>query len=171
MPMEFPMLRRFQKIASIPCRVLCLAFMGMWIRSYHITDFFWVPLPGGYKFGGSLFPGRPTFHFVSPEVGLDHQFHWRSEPVAEDEEDEAEEEPIESSSFLMGIGFYYNDWPSADDLTLPYYFLVLASASLALLLRMRWPWRFTLRQLFIVTTFLVFVLGMIACLDRSWIFT
>ena len=38
-----------------------------------------------------------------------------------------------------------------------------------MLLRMKWPWRFNLRHLFIVTTFLAIVLGMIACLDRSWI--
>ena len=32
-----------------------------------------------------------------------------------------------------------------------------------------WPWRFTLRSLFIATTFLAVVLGMIAWLDRAWI--
>jgi hypothetical protein len=34
---------------------------------------------------------------------------------------------------------------------------------------MRWPRRFTLPSLFIVTTFLSIVLGMIAWLDRAWI--
>jgi hypothetical protein len=34
---------------------------------------------------------------------------------------------------------------------------------------MRWPWRFTLRTLFVVTTLLAIVLGMIAWLDHSWI--
>jgi hypothetical protein len=32
-----------------------------------------------------------------------------------------------------------------------------------------WPWRFNLRSLFIATTFLAVVLGMIAWLDRAWI--
>jgi hypothetical protein len=32
-----------------------------------------------------------------------------------------------------------------------------------------WPWRFTLRSLFVVTTFLAIVPGMIAWLDRAWI--
>jgi hypothetical protein len=32
-----------------------------------------------------------------------------------------------------------------------------------------WPWRFNLRTLFIATTFLAVVLGMIAWLDRAWI--
>jgi hypothetical protein len=31
-----------------------------------------------------------------------------------------------------------------------------------MIFRMRWPWQFTLRSLFIVTTFLAIVLGMIA---------
>jgi hypothetical protein len=35
--------------------------------------------------------------------------------------------------------------------------------------RMRQPWRFRLRSLFIVTTFLAIGLGMIAWLDRAWI--
>ena len=48
-------------------------------------------------------------------------------------------------------------------------FLLLASGSLAMIFRLRWPWRFTLRSLFIVTTFLAVVLGMIAWLDRAWI--
>ena len=51
----------------------------------------------------------------------------------------------------------------------PYWFLVLTSGSLAMLLRLRWPPQFTLRSLFIVTTFLAVVLGMIAWLDRAWI--
>jgi hypothetical protein len=34
---------------------------------------------------------------------------------------------------------------------------------------MRWPPHFTLRSLFIATTFLAMVLGMIAWLDRAWI--
>ena len=37
------------------------------------------------------------------------------------------------------------------------------------LLRLPWPWRFTLRHLFIATTFLAIVLGMIAWLDWPWI--
>ena len=35
--------------------------------------------------------------------------------------------------------------------------------------QIRWPLRFTLRSLFIATTFLAVALGMIAWLDRAWI--
>jgi hypothetical protein len=54
-------------------------------------------------------------------------------------------------------------------LVLPYWFLVLASGSLAMAFQLRRPWRFNLRSLFIATTFLAVVLGMIAWLDRAWI--
>jgi hypothetical protein len=43
--------------------------------------------------------------------------------------------------------------------------------TLAMILRMRWPWRFNLRSLPVATTFLAIVLGMIAWLDRSCITT
>jgi hypothetical protein len=46
---------------------------------------------------------------------------------------------------------------------------LLTIGSLAMIFRTRWPWRFTLRSLFITTTFLAIVLGMIAWLDRAWI--
>jgi hypothetical protein len=55
------------------------------------------------------------------------------------------------------------------EVTVPYWFLVLASGSLSMLFRMRWPWQFNLRSLFVATTFLAVVLGMIAWLDHSWI--
>ena len=42
-------------------------------------------------------------------------------------------------------------------------------ASLAMAFQLRWPSRFNLRSLFVVTTFLAVVLGMIAWLDRAWI--
>ena len=38
-----------------------------------------------------------------------------------------------------------------------------------MIFRFRWPLRFTLRSLFIATTFLAVVLGMIVWLDRAWI--
>jgi hypothetical protein len=40
---------------------------------------------------------------------------------------------------------------------------------LMMICHLRWPPRFTLRSLFIATTFLAVLLGMIAWLDRAWI--
>ena len=47
--------------------------------------------------------------------------------------------------------------------------LVFASGVLTVIFRWRWPWHFSLRSLFIATTFLAVVLGMIAWLDQAWI--
>jgi hypothetical protein len=55
------------------------------------------------------------------------------------------------------------------NLQIPFWFLVLVTGSAAMFLRLHWPPRFTLRSLFIATTFLALVLGMIAWLDHSWI--
>jgi hypothetical protein len=67
------------------------------------------------------------------------------------------------------VGFGENFSWSGQNVIMPFWFLVLTSGLLAMLLRLRWPWRFTLRSLFVVTTFLAAVLGMIAWLDRAWI--
>jgi hypothetical protein len=55
------------------------------------------------------------------------------------------------------------------DVIVPSWLIVLTSGSLAILFQFRWPPLVTLRSLFIVTTFLAIVLGMIAWLDRAWI--
>jgi hypothetical protein len=52
---------------------------------------------------------------------------------------------------------------------IPFWFLTLAAGLSSMLLRLTWPWRLNLRSLFVLTTFLAVVLGMIAWLDRAWI--
>ena len=52
---------------------------------------------------------------------------------------------------------------------LPYWCLVLLSGSIAAIPWIRCRCRFRLRSLFIATTFLAVVQGMIAWLDRAWI--
>ena len=37
-----PMLRRLLNIASIVCLVLCVALMGMWVRSYSVESNHWM---------------------------------------------------------------------------------------------------------------------------------
>jgi hypothetical protein len=160
------MLRRLLNIASIVCVVLCVALMGMWVRSYRITDEFAVPLPGGCGVAGQLFEGLSQFSLALPTAGVRHRWHWHTEPVVADETEESS--PVEG--FWKSKGFYFDSsWPSFYDLMLPYWFLVLTTGTLAMAFQLRWPLRFTLRSLFIVTTFLAVVLGMIAWLDRAWI--
>jgi hypothetical protein len=49
------------------------------------------------------------------------------------------------------------------------WYLNLTSPSLVLAIQQRWTWRFTRHRLFIATTLLAVVLGMIAWLHRAWI--
>ena len=53
--------------------------------------------------------------------------------------------------------------------SLSYSSLVLTSSGAAFLFQLRLPLQFGLRTLFMATTFLAVVLGMIAWLDRAWI--
>jgi hypothetical protein len=72
-------------------------------------------------------------------------------------------------SFLAPWGFAYQSGLGLSVLMLPYWFLALMCGSLTMIVQLRWPLQFTLRSLFIATTFLAVMLGMIAWLDRAWI--
>jgi hypothetical protein len=167
------MLRRLLNIASIVCLVLCVALMGMWVRSsYWIDNFYfnaWIDDFYFKAFGASSVTGVSeigriaigTFTFDKipepkpsllqfthawvadcPNVGLDQEF-----------------------SAIAGFGKVHDRWLFM--FMVPYWFVVLATGSLAMAFQLRWPWRFTLRSLFIATSFLAVVLGMIAWLDHQ----
>jgi hypothetical protein len=166
------MLRRLLNIASIVCLVLCVALMGMWVRSYQTLD---DELHGllshdqgflVYSTQGELvlYKGPVNSH-GSPITN-----HWPwvviSGPGGSwfDFENTSQ---LQTVSNQLGFGSSFS-W-AASCLHLPDWFLVLASGLLAMAFQLRWPLRFTLRSLFIATTFLAVVLGMIAWLDRAWI--
>jgi hypothetical protein len=135
--------------------------MGMWIRSYwrydeitlsSVSDPF--PIMSMRGVIGGEFKGIPLWTDFSSWKSLQYP------------------QPYEPSyptySFLY---FRLKIGSQGLVIAIPYWFLVLTSGSLALVSKLRRQWQFTLRHLFIVTTFLAVVLGMIACLDRSWIGT
>ena len=55
------MLRRLLNIASIVCLVLCVALMGMWVRSYHYQDTLTVGFTATQTFAVGSIPGRVLF--------------------------------------------------------------------------------------------------------------
>jgi hypothetical protein len=150
------MLRRLLNIASIVCLVLCVALMGMWVRSYWLFDLVQTrTTPVGWQLAdacGQILIER--YHVTS-----NHSWEFISFPASGSD-------PFREPTVL---GFCLEGSLSEWRMVIPYWFLVLSSGSLAMLLRMPWPPRFTLRSLFIATTFLAVVLGMIAWLDRPWI--
>jgi hypothetical protein len=152
--------RRLLNIASIVCLVLCVALMAMWVRSYDLRTGL---LATTRHFNVGSLQGR-----LMLLPGENDEWWWESHgnqanyPV-----DPAYISIPRGTSNPFGFRVHLAWKKSA--LIAPYWFLVLTAGSLAMAFQLRWPWRFTLRSLFIVTTFLAVVLGMIAWLDRAWI--
>jgi hypothetical protein len=157
------MLRRLLNIASIVCLVLCVALMGMWIRSYRWRDEIQGHFTNRQSFTVASLPGRLGILIVdmsslSPWTIHSEQYGSKYQPGRPTASLQWKH-PIVMSHYVL----------SKSEAWLPsfsYWFLVLTSGSLAMLFQLRWPWRFRLRSLFIVTTFLAVLLGMIAGLDH-----
>jgi hypothetical protein len=74
------MLRRLLNIASVVCLVLCVALMGMWVRSYYWIDEFVSNPLGASTVGGGSGIGRIAICRVSaraagPELSLPRFTH------------------------------------------------------------------------------------------------
>jgi hypothetical protein len=186
------MLHRLLNVAFIVGLVACVASMGMWVRSYQAADRYngviwhfhsillaskqgrFIPV---YFLcdGASLHWGNVTSYPVDDELSFPRGnvrqyeralgFGWMVDPillvmrpVQRLPDGELYELFGDATSTLTGLA-----------IIIPYWFLVLATGSLAMICQMRRPWRFTLRSLVIATTFLAVVLGMTAWLDHPWI--
>ena len=156
-----PMPRHLLSIASIVCLVVCVALIGMWVRSYKSLDDLTVRFTHSHFIACISMPGRLLFD----EAFLisDDSWNWTLYSMPIDDSMEVPGGP----RFWTSLGFGANTSSTNSLVMLPYWCLVLISGSLAMLCQLRWPLRFTLRNLFIATTFLAVVLGMIAWLDRA----
>jgi hypothetical protein len=165
------MLRRLLNIASIVCLVLCVALMGLWVRTYHWYDHVGGSVTDTQVLLIETIPGR--LHLIRAKLNKPDKddpyrplrmWQYRSSRI-----DSAEfQKPATPQGYLAAVGF---DWylHRVSWLNVPFWFLVLVSGSLAMAFQLRWPLRFNLRSMFVLTTFLAVVLGMIAWLDRAWI--
>jgi hypothetical protein len=167
-----PMLRRLLNIGSIVCLVSCVALMGMWVRSYDRQNELRGRFSDARVFAIDALPGRlhlEEFSLALDEYSLVKPSDFWPWGVSSAPINPRAEGPFERQGIVEKLGFD-GSYDSSDCLLiLPYWFLVLATGSLAMIFQLRWPWRFTLRNLFVATTFLAVVLGMIAWLDRAWI--
>jgi hypothetical protein len=170
------MVRRLLNIASIVCLVLCVALMGMWVRSYYYQDTLTAGITGTQTFAVGSIPGRVLFDQWSAYAPHERP-GWTMDSEAADESWNAPHPTTGPRRLLAratSIGITVVDMGqgplgTAHSLMLPFWLLVLVSGTLAMAFQLRWPPRFTLRSLFIATTFLAVVPGMIAWLDRAWI--
>jgi hypothetical protein len=155
--------RRLLNIASVVCLVACVALMGMWVRSYNWTDELVTRLGSDHGLEIQSTPGRLSvdhFSLASPSV-----WPWTltSDPI------QNKWRMFDLLDLRRHFGFASSFQWARQNIVVPYWFAVLASGSLAFICQAWRPLRFTLRSLFIVTTFLAIVLGMSAWLDRAWI--
>jgi hypothetical protein len=143
--------------------------MGMWVRSFYAHDM----LKGHFGDKGAIMiysiPGRLVWYAGTPgtkDSPTSDMYPWSITSCAMGQIGS----PLANQGLLNDLGLAAPAlYIQVSLVMLPYWFLVLMSGSLAMLFQLRWPWRFTLRSLFIVTTFLAVVLGMIAWLDRALI--
>jgi hypothetical protein len=131
-------------------------------------------LPGSFGFLFRSNGGRLTSSgfVLSPndQQGLPNDWWWESWSSPNHEQRIVGVPPWPRKGMIYPWGFNEMKSTSSWVLMLPYWFLVLAIGSLAIICQMRRPLRrFNLRSLFTVTTFLAIVLGLIAWLDRPWI--
>jgi hypothetical protein len=174
------MVRRLRIAVSVLLLVACVALMGQWVRSHRWHDEIYVWFTNRYGCGISSMPGRIVCHAFllrQPMIGL-QRFTIRSTPNAELWMKQfLQTGPSSPLNYVTRWGFAIEPatmggGPAGQDgytFIVPYWFLVLASGSLAVIFWMPWPWRFNLRILFFVTTFVAIIATMSAWLDRSWI--
>jgi hypothetical protein len=163
------MLRRLLNIASIVCLVLCVALMGMWVRSYY------------YRYSWEIRTNSRLLQFRSDRGLLTY---WELHPIASQADviavlNDASQgktfvsttvDPRKHSAFNGTVlGFVLDRQPWSINASVPIWSLVVTFAGTSLLFWVPSSRRFSLRTLFIATTFLAVVLGMIAWLDGAWI--
>jgi hypothetical protein len=160
--------RRLLNTASIVCLVLCVALMGMWVRSYYWLDELRGPCADGRLFGITSMSGQLVVSAWPP--GLSNSSPSRAWLWATEANPKSSPTlrglfpPMEFARHAKGSSAVVN--------VITYWFLVLilGFGSSAMICQMRWPLRqFSLRTLLIAMTLAAVVLGMIAWLDHSWI--
>ena len=155
------MVRHLLNIASIVCLVLCVALMGLWVRSLYLSDrLFFTSTSADFVCLQSI-PGRVDVTVnlpISPTATGGWHLSFDTVPAA--------------GYWLLPagvLGFGVWGFVGGNSFTAPCWFLVLATGLLAMAFQLRWPWRFGLRSLFVATTSLAVVPGMSVWLDRAWI--
>jgi hypothetical protein len=164
------MLRRLLNIASVVCLVLCVVLTALYVRSYYRygelrgrlteNDVFVIGVPSGRMRLTMLEP-----KFTQPGIPMRYHWPWA---IANKPAIVFDKSPV-GHGYLAWLGFDLDSNAQFSTVIIPLWFVAIMLGASAALFQLHWPWRFTLRSLFIATTFLAVVLGMIAWLDRAWI--
>ncbi len=155
-------------VASAACGLLCLLFVGFWIRSYAQWDSPHCPLLGKYWIQFNSLQGYLCIGTQRQTPGIPAQWRWRTFGVGRFTNDGAVSTSIAwrftSQKEVLGLGFVTSD--GYQSICMPYAYLVALSAALAASPWLRW--RFSLRSLLIATTLIAVVLGLAVSFLRVW---
>jgi hypothetical protein len=138
--------------------------MGMWVRSYYWMDDFISPCTSSCEFGRGSVGGRLVVGAIS---GGDEPAAFRHTPVANDSSELANLD--RSWITFAGFGIPRTGATGLYAVMFPYWFAIVIAAAFGFATRRHVTYSISLRTLFIATTLLAVVLGMIAWLDRAWI--
>ena len=188
------MRRRLLNIASIICFVLCVALIGMWVRSEWSLDILHCASRlfqdsaqlssqrGQLTLG--IFPiasdvsrlriidvdiSSESLKGHSDNSNESYRWRWSTLSYTVDDVDRLASPNSLSIHCFSPFGFFAVYADRALLFIVPYWFLILATSLLATVCQQPWPLGFNLRSLFFVMTPFAVVLGMIAWLDRTWI--
>jgi hypothetical protein len=156
------MARRLLNIASIVCLVLCVALMGMWVRSYWRDDGLVLGVTDKRGFIIGSMHGIVTLYYVR-DVGDGVLSKLYVGSYLPGEAVWLPQEEVKSAV----AGFRLLSYPNHGTvLAMPHWFPLLLTGSLSAILWTKRPLRFTLLSLFMVTTILAILLGIITWLAR-----
>jgi hypothetical protein len=152
---DSPILRRLLNIASIVCLVLCVALMGMWVRSYGGDEAVYGRISDKQDFQLASMQGRLSLLVMAgnprpqfgrwPQTSLDdhkpHEgeppFHYEYEVISPSN---SRLSPIaKRQGSITGFGFSATYGRTAAWMVIPYWFPVLTIGSLAMAFQRRWP--------------------------------
>lgn len=146
--------RHLFNLASVLCFVVCIAVIVLSIRSYYRRDVLHGRISDRDAFAISSMQGRITLYsYDTPNAVLPWEFrsYVRNERQIATAAELRQQTP-------HGLGFKKS--PAGSIVTAPHWLLVLMSAMISGILRIKHPWRFSIRSLLIAMTFTAIVLGM-----------
>ncbi len=184
-------MRCCRRLISVVCLIACLAFVALWLRSYHQAD----------RIHGR-FSGRESFLIASKQGrvtaarfrwhGAANWWTWGIHTFAVDDEMSFPVGSVRQYESAAGFGTISNptymvmrstfETPEGatilisgaavatlrgSGIILPYWFLVLVTGLIGTTIRSENPWRFSTRTLLVTVTFVAVVLGLVAALDRD----
>jgi hypothetical protein len=140
------MFRKVRIAFSVVCGIACLLLIVLWVRSFWWIEIIWAPLSDEYSIAAGSFPGICGVGFP-PAIGT-----WG-----------IERSPGEDW-WANRTDQYTSRWGALivepRSLLVPYWLLVLVSAFLSATPWIGWTHRFSIRTLFIATTLLSLLLGL-----------